>query len=255
MSISRDQHLKFEQEGLLVVKGVFAFDVIKSLRCELEEAIKQDIKQKTDVFDVGMVHNCMVRGKQMERVLAHPVLNDYINALFTPHAIVYAYQSSSLNPNSTNYGSRIHVDCPRFIPNYMTNLGVIIALDDFTSQNGGTHYLPGSHLSPNVPSEEEFMQKSVQLECHKGSVVFFNSRVFHAAGINKTNKTRHALTINYCRPYMRQRFDFPRLIPKAQLDAMDKLTKKRIGYDVRVPTRLDEFYLPVEKRLYKPGQE
>lgn len=255
MTVSRDQQLKFEKEGLLVIESVLSTDIVRSLKQELEKAIRQDIQQSPDVFDVGMVHNCMVRGKQMERMIAHPILNDFIDALFTPHAIIYAYQSSSLNPKSSNYGSRVHVDCPRFIPNYMTNLGVIITLDDFTSQNGGTHYLPGSHLSSDVPSDEKFKQESVQLECQRGSFIFFNGRVFHAAGINRTNKARHALTINYCRPYMRQRFDFPRLIPKEQLDAMDKHTKKRIGYDVRIPTSLDEFYLPAEERLYKPGQE
>lgn len=255
MSDANKKLNEFEEQGIIVVENALPSAQIETLRRELVVAISEDSSQNEDVFDCGMVHNCMVRGQEMQKVISQPVLNDYVDNLFTPHAIIYAYQSSSLNAESGNYGSRVHVDCPRFIDNYMTNLGVIIALDDFTAENGGTYYLPESHKTPSTPSDEYFYENCRQLECKKGSLIFFNGRLFHAAGRNNTSEPRHALTINYCRPFMRQRFDFPRLIPKSQLDAMDEVTKQRVGFNVRMPTSLGEFYLPSDRRLYKPGQE
>mgnify|MGYP001617722254 CR=1 FL=1 len=39
-------------------------------------------------------------------------------------------------------------------------VGVLLALDDFTDENGATYYLPGSHKSLEVPTEEEFFAKA-----------------------------------------------------------------------------------------------
>ena len=79
-------------------------------------------------------------------------------------------------PGKTNFSRRIHVDCPRIIPNYITNLGATILLDDFTEENGATYYLPFSHNRQDPPPEEEFTQKSVRLIAKAGSVWFFNAR-------------------------------------------------------------------------------
>lgn len=250
-------HLKEEMTntGVVVIDDIVDTDTIFNLRLELEAAIEEDSASRGPVFDAGMVHNCMMRGKAMCSLIENKKLNDVIDALFTPYAIIYAYQSSSLYPGSGNYGSRIHVDCPRFIPNYITNLGAIIALDDFTHDNGGTYYLPGSHKNESLPEQSFFYENAKQLSCNKGALILFNGRLVHAAGVNRTDTARHALTINYCRPYMRQRFDIPRLISTEQLRQFNDIGKRRIGMDVRMPTSLDEFYLPSDKRFYKPGQE
>lgn len=241
--------------GVVVIDDIVDTDTVSILRAELEAAIEEDSLVRDSVFDAGMVHNCMVRGEAMCSLIQNKKINDVIDALFTPYAIIYAYQSSSLYPGRGNYGSRIHVDCPRFIPNYITNLGAIIALDDFTHDNGGTYYLPGSHKSESLPDQSFFYENAKQLSCNKGALILFNGRLVHAAGVNRTDTARHALTINYCRPYMRQRFDFPRLISTEQLRQFNDIGKRRIGMDVRMPISLDEFYLPADKRLYKPGQE
>jgi ectoine hydroxylase-related dioxygenase (phytanoyl-CoA dioxygenase family) len=246
---------QFDTVGAVVVPAVFHNDLIEQLLAELEIAIAEDLQLRPDVFDAGMVHNCMTRGKTMLALLDHPVLNSYLSELFTPHCIVYAYQSSSLHPSEGNYGSRIHVDCPRFIPDYVTNIGVIIPLTDFTAENGATYYLAGSHRQSELPSEQGFYAQAQRLVCCKGDLILFNARLAHAAGINTTPRTRHALTINLCRPYMRQRFDFPRLMSKQQIESLGENGRKLIGMNVRMPVSLDEFYLPVDQRLYKPGQE
>jgi len=225
------------------------------LSAELESAIAEDKQVRPDVFDSGMVHNCMVRGEFMLKLLDHPAINHYINAIFAPHCIIYAYQSSSLMPGQGNYGSRVHVDCPRWIENYVTNVGVIFPLNDFTLKNGATYYMPGSHHLSDLPQERDFYNSAKRLLCQAGDMVIFNARLAHAAGVNQDTETRHALTINLCRPYMRQRFDFPRLVPKHLIDTLGEDGKRLIGMNVRMPTSLDEFYLPVEQRLYKPGQE
>lgn len=248
---------QFEQDGLVVVPEVLAPETVATLRVELERAMKQDLEQQGDVFDRGMVHNCMFRGREMARLLDNPSLNDTIKRLLSPSCILYAYQSSSAPPSGSNYGQRIHVDSPRYIPGYVTNIGVIFALDDFTPQNGATRYLPGSHLRRELPSESKFNKQCLMAECNAGDMIVFHARLAHATGFNATRHHRHALTMNFCRCFMRQRFDFCRM-PEASESFLETLgpdARRLLGLDVRMPTSLEEFYLPEEERLYKPGQE
>lgn len=243
-----------EQVGVTIVPAVLNQALVESLRSELECVVDEDTIRYPDVFDKGMVHNCMVRGSNMASLLDNPVMNAYLNKAFSDTCIVYAYQSSSLPPNQNNYGSRVHVDCPRFIPDYATNMGVIFPLDDFTLENGATYYLPGSHKLADLPAKEFFYANAERACCKAGDMILFNGRLVHAAGFNSTNRTRHSLTINICRSYMRQRFDFPRLVPQSVIDSLGENGRRLIGMNVRMPTSLEEFYLPPEQRLYKPDQ-
>ena len=246
---------EFKRDGLVVLPGLLSKDLVKKLTLELEQALAEDIRYRPNAFDKGMVHNCMARGAEMRALLDHIQLNKYIDELFIPNSIIYAYQSSSLFPKNGNYGSRIHVDCPRWIQNYTTNIGLIIPLTNFTHKNGATYFLRGSHRSSDIPNDCEFYEKAERLICNAGDLVVFDARLVHAAGINNDDTVRHALTINLCRPFMRQRFDFPRLLTESQIRSLGKNGRRLIGMDVRMPTCLDEFYLPAEQRLYKPGQE
>ncbi|MGZ4994179.1 MAG: phytanoyl-CoA dioxygenase family protein [Methylobacter sp.] len=243
-----------ELEGVTIVPSVLSQDQVDILRTELECAIAEDAIRYPDVFDKGMIHNCMVRGDNMSSLLDNSVLNAYLNKAFSDTCIVYAYQSSSLPPNQNNYGSRVHVDCPRFIADYTTNMGVILPLDDFTEENGATYYLSGSHKLAELPSEEFFYANAKRACCKAGDMILFNGRLVHAAGFNSTSRIRHSLTINFCRSYMRQRFDFPRLITQSVIDRLGVNGRRLIGMSVRMPTSLEEFYLPPEQRLYKPNQ-
>ena len=64
----------------------------------------------------------------------------YLAEVLSDTCILYAYTSSSMPPAGSNYSRRIHVDCPRLIPGYWTNAGVMVALDDFTDENGVTEF-------------------------------------------------------------------------------------------------------------------
>ena len=80
------------------------------------------------------------------------------------------------------------------------------------------------------------------------------SRGYKTGGFNATDRDRHALTFNVCRSWMKQRFDYPRLMPREMIDSMDEVGRRFIGWDVRVPTSLEEYYVPPDQRLYKAGQ-
>jgi len=252
--LNRYKKNKFHNDGYLIIKNFINDNQKSHLLKELELATRK-IKNKK-IFDYGMVHNCFLHGKYLLNHLKSKKLRLYCDELLCKNSIIYAYQSSSIPPNGSNYGSRIHKDTPRFIEKYITNIGYILALTDFNSKNGSTEILPGSHKTKNPPSQEFFNKNKTTIQLKAGDALFFNANLWHRAGVNSTSEWRYALTINFCRPYMRSRFDFPRLISENKLEIPNnKSLKKFLNYDVRIPVNIDEFYLPKNKRLYKPNQE
>ena len=114
----------FALNGYLIVKSFEASVACVQMSNELQKAVDEDNEAYSNVFDVGMVHNCFMRGEMMLEHLSSQRLRQYTDELLCRNAIIYAYQSSSLQPGGGNYGSRVHVDCPRFIPGYRTILGI-----------------------------------------------------------------------------------------------------------------------------------
>ena len=93
------EHLStLEREGLVVIPKVLPQSLQDILRQELELAIAEDLDERPNTFDKGMIHNCMARGEQMAALLDNKTLVEHLNACFSNTCIVYAYQSSSLPP-------------------------------------------------------------------------------------------------------------------------------------------------------------
>jgi ectoine hydroxylase-related dioxygenase (phytanoyl-CoA dioxygenase family) len=227
------------------------------MRPLLQQAIDEDLARwqgKPGYIDHWMVHNLMIRGLPFLRLLENRVIHAYLDEILSDTCIVYAYTSSSMPPRGTNYSRRIHVDCPRMIPGYVTNVGITLALDDFTKENGATELLPNSQWRVDMPNDAEFDRNAIRLMPEAGQAIVFNARTWHRGGVNQTNEPRHAITINVCRSFMRQRFDYPRLMPPELLDQLGPVGRRFLGFNVRVPTSLEEYYVPEEQRLYKGGQ-
>jgi len=146
-------------------------------------------------------------------------------------------------------------DKTRIIPGYVTNLGVTIALDDFTENNGATFFLPKSHTMKEPPTEEYFYKHAKRFIAKAGSVWFFNARIWHAGGDNKTSQWRHGLTLNMCRPYMKQRIDIPRAMANMDLSSVSEKALQKLGFLAQTPANYDEYYVTPEKRKYRQKYE
>lgn len=243
-------------KGFTVVRGAFSTDHAQDLRQRLDTLAREQEANATErsKVDSYMVHNPFLKDPAFYSVLDAPLVIDAVDQFLTDTGIVYAFTTSSMPAGGTNYSHRIHVDSPRVIPNYMTNLGIIVALDDFTDDNGATYYLPGSFEQTAQPSSEDFFRSAERVYPNRGDLVVFNARTWHLGGQNTTNQARHAITMNCCRSYMRQRFDYPRMIDPSVATKLTETQRRLLGYNVRVPASMDEYYLPEEQRLYKANQ-
>jgi len=242
-----------ETNGYLILPDVLDTSFVARAKRELVHAIEIDTGRygPRAERDYGMVMLCALHGGSFLDLFDNERLLAPFNALLGDECIVYAYTSSSMPPGGVNYSTRIHVDSPRIIPGYVTNMGATILLDDFTADNGATWFLPGSHERADMPSEGEFYERACRLLAPAGSVFFFNARLWHAGGVNTTTAWRHALTINACRGYMKQRIDIPRAMAGMNLTDVSDKVKQKLGFFAQPPASLEEYYLPPEQRSYR----
>jgi ectoine hydroxylase-related dioxygenase (phytanoyl-CoA dioxygenase family) len=244
-------------DGYLVVDDVLDAAYARDAKAALERAIEAEARWHggREYADYGMVLVCPMYGRIFADVFDNPRVTAPFEAVLGEGCIVYAYTSSSMPPQASNYSTRIHVDCPRIIPAFVTNMGVTLLLDDFTEENGATWYLPRSQTRADAPSEEEFRSHAKRLVARAGSALFFDARLWHAGGDNRTAAWRHALTINMCRPWMKQRIDLPRALEGCDLAGASEKALQKLGFRSRVPASLDEYYAPPERRTYTQRTE
>ncbi len=88
---------------------------------------------------------------------------------------------------------------------------VWLALGNETPDNGGLKFIPGSHrlqiapdqldeldfLRPEHPANQAIFAQGKAVELHQGDVVFFHSRLFHAAGVNTTPAVKTSVAFAY----------------------------------------------------------
>jgi ectoine hydroxylase-related dioxygenase (phytanoyl-CoA dioxygenase family) len=248
---------EFEATGSVLLHNVLEPGFVSRVKGELVDAIEREVcyHGTRDYKDYGMVLLCALYGGSFWTLFDNPQLIRPFNTILGEGCVVYAYTSSSMPPHSVNYSGRIHVDCPRVIPGYVTNMGATILLDTFTEKNGATWYLPGSQGDREAPDERSFYVNARRLLAPAGSVWFFNSRIWHAGGVNHSNQWRHALTINMVRPWMKQRLDIPRAMAHLDLGGLSATAKQKLGFDAQVPSTYDEYYAQAPNRKFKQRAE
>ena len=251
--INENDFLKeFNERGFVIVDNVLSDDYIKRATEELEDALKKEVEfvGTSDYKFYGYVLSNAKYGGAFLEVFDNENIMNPVNWIMGENSIIYSYTSSSMPPHKGNDASHIHVDCPIFLENYILRMGVLLPLVDFTEDNGASYYLAGSQVEEAMPDEERFYKDAQRLIMKAGQCCFFNTRVWHAGGVNKTDNWRHALTINICRPWMKQYIDTPRLLKETDLSNASEKAMQKLGFYSQPPTSYDEYYDKSRKRLF-----
>jgi ectoine hydroxylase-related dioxygenase (phytanoyl-CoA dioxygenase family) len=196
----------------------------------------------------------VMRSPAFVRLLENEKMHRVFARFLDDTCILYSSTSTILKPRQKHYTCEIHTDTPRLVPGYHLGLLMTLACDDFTEENGATYYLPGSQRFIEKPSDEEFYTGAVRVTRKAGDAAFFHPRVWHAGGINVTGTERVGCTVYAVRSWMKQRFDYPRMVDDRVLSLLGERGRAFLGFNTRVPTNMREFFRKPDDRLYKSGQ-
>ncbi len=122
--------------------------------------------------------------------------------VFVRHLLGEAFLISNFSANVTAPGSRrmqLHADqgyVPPPWPRRPLACNVAWVLDELTEENGGTRYVPDSHLLGHGP-DPETAYRSVPIEAPAGSLLVMDGRLWHQTGDNRSTASERAMLFGY----------------------------------------------------------
>jgi ectoine hydroxylase-related dioxygenase (phytanoyl-CoA dioxygenase family) len=191
------------------------------------------------------------------RFLELPQLQAVIDQTVSPTAIMHL-QNGFILPSFAGGAPKVfqnsyHQDFPRLLNGFCASINVFFAIDAFTISNGATWVVPGSHQRPR-PADAEIETRAIPLECPAGTMIVFDSTLWHAAGANTSGRPRLAVNHQFTRSYIKQQIDYVRALGDDAVLALPARSQQLLGWYTRVVTSLDEYYQPPESRRYRAGQ-
>jgi ectoine hydroxylase-related dioxygenase (phytanoyl-CoA dioxygenase family) len=147
-----------------------------------------------------------------------------------------------------------HRDFPRYMNGYLASINLFVAIDPFTTNNGATLVVPGSHQQEVAPPDDYMRARAIPVVADAGSLLLFDSTLWHAAGQNTSGGDRLAMNIQVTRSFFKQQIDYVRAIGSAKILELPDRSQQLLGWYTRVVTSLDEYYRPEAERLYRRGQ-
>ena len=107
------------------------------------------------------------------------------------------------------------------------------AIDDFTSKNGATNLVPGSHKWSRDRRPEA--HEIVSAEMTAGSVLVYFGSLLHGGGANISDHPRLGLVISYCLGWLRQAENHYLAIPREKVASFPERLQRLLGYFVHEP--------------------
>jgi len=227
------------ENGYVVLENVFSLDEAAEAKAEIGRLSGKDPIAGRNSFEglkTTRIYSLLNKSRVFDKFATLPrvlALNDHF---LSPGYLISAMHTIQINPGEQPQEFH-HDDGFCHVPRPRPPLGsaIIVALDDFTNQNGATNLVPQSHLWDSTRQPER--SEVVPAVMSAGSVVYFIATTWHCGGGNKTDKPRQSLTVQYCQPYIRQIENMilaidPRKIERGEIP---KRIVDMLGYRVHQP--------------------
>jgi ectoine hydroxylase-related dioxygenase (phytanoyl-CoA dioxygenase family) len=240
-----DSHAEeVSRNGYTILNDVLdetSLELIRKKIDALYETQLQEIggeKNLREIFDWDSVKHLIIYDDlflnlaRNEKVLA--IVNKFLGDYF-----ILNLQNGIINrPNVYNPASLWHRDL--FYQHYCSSrplaISALLCVDSFTIETGGTFLLPGSHQHESFPSVDFAKKFEKQISTKAGSILLFDSMVFHRAGFNKSSEIRRAISNVYTLPLIKQQVSLPKAFKGKYKD--DPELSKFLGYDSETPDSL-----------------
>ncbi|MDB5227049.1 MAG: hypothetical protein JWN78_1242 [Bacteroidota bacterium] len=246
----------YNRNGYVAIKSSFSDEYLSHIREIMIDLIEVEKKEINDenYRDYGFLlcaPHYADKHPEILDVFNNKELLDFVHDVLDKWFIVYLYSNNCIPPHGGNTKAyKPHVDTPRYIPNYHQSIVVMITLDEYTEENGATWVLPASQSIVEKPTDEHFYNSAQRLVVPKGTLCFFDPKVWHAAGTNFSKDWRACLLIVFCRPWMKQRVDIPRFMSHIEKDTLPKHIQQLLGFNSAPPANFNEFYGDEHERTF-----
>jgi ectoine hydroxylase-related dioxygenase (phytanoyl-CoA dioxygenase family) len=232
--------------GYTVVENVFAKKELKLIRDKLDalltaqenETGKEKLKA---IHELNLVRCPLAYDDYFLKIAMEDIVLNIIRKCLGNYFVLHL-QNGILNmPNEEHHQSSWHRDLPYqdFIISKPIAISALCCIDDFSAETGGTFVVPFSHRLEQMPSEGYISKHAVQIQAKAGSVLIFDSMLFHKAGYNTSGKVRRGINHVYVAGILKQQINLPELLKGKYRE--DNFLSMFLGYDSETPKSVSEW--------------
>jgi ectoine hydroxylase-related dioxygenase (phytanoyl-CoA dioxygenase family) len=248
-------HAIIERDGAVILEGLLSPEVVARINDEVG-AVLDDADPEAELFNPTMkaFHGpftkqlagaCAVSPTFATEVMCHPLLLALCDRILLPSCARYQLNIGHLlqrgpgaDEQPLHRDEAVWSDVPRPAPELQ--LATVIALVDFTRENGGTRIVPGSHRWPDrsLSPAEQFTRaapKAEQIayaEMPAGSAVVYTGGTIHAGGSNSTQIPRRGAHLSYCLGWLRTEENNYLAVPPTIAAKLPRQAQELLGYAV-----------------------
>ncbi|MFD6059848.1 alpha/beta hydrolase fold domain-containing protein [Rhodococcus wratislaviensis] len=150
--------------------------------------------------------NLVTHSQVYRDVLDDDLVHDLLDEVFLEESGTYHMNSGQLiEIGPGNKAQMLHRDLGNWRPYYALGpqgpeavVNFLIALNDFTEENGATRVIPGSNRDEDL-YDEGSPEKTIPALMDAGDVLFFSGKTLHGGGANRTvDEYRRAVAFSIC---------------------------------------------------------
>ena len=232
-----------DADGVVIVEHFYDADWVARYNGEVQPFIDNHKRTYTgvDVFDDFLGHHTVrlqglpAKTPALIDALIDPRMLAVMDHLLLPLCTDYILSAAGLiEIRKSETAQRLHTDNNSW-PTAIQGMGplcvnAMIALTDYTADNGATLVVPGSHLwsKGRVPQAEDIHPA----EMPAGSVAFFSGETIHAGGTSTSERLRRGLLVSYCAGWLRPVENCYLNLTVDQVAAMPERAQELLGFDV-----------------------
>ena len=235
-----------EEQGAVVVHGLLDKPLQTRLGADLQpllEAADPAMEHLNPVigafFGDRVRHISGMAGKSQlfaEEVMCHPLFLSLCDHFLLPNCADYLLNLAHVMDRGPGAPQQmlhrdedIWIHVPR--PHPELQLASVVALVDFTRENGATALVPGSHRWPR--EREARPEELVYAEMPAGSAVIYLGSTIHAGGTNSTSdQWRTGFHLSYSLGWLRTEENNLLAVPPWQARELSPRAQRLLGYGV-----------------------
>lgn len=173
----------------------------------LKEATLRDIEKSVEPVarDNGRIirlSNLWGRGGIFQRTITCDEILDPLESLLGPNIefLINRHNHLYLRDADSSHSLTLHRDCQQWSRPIVT---VLIYIEESNLETGCTRVVPGTHLVAGFPRHRDAdieriaYAQTIPLPMPPGGLLAIDGMLLHAAGINRSDRTRMSITLGY----------------------------------------------------------
>ena len=221
-------------EGWAILEGVIPADRLARWTAAIDEQMERlEVPFGANDFlgtRTRRLFNLLARDDRFQEIPIEPGVLSVAHDVLDRECLLSSLTAIEMNAGESE--QPLHADdgsiaIPK--PHPAMTCSAILALTDFTEENGATRFVPGSHQRERSPKrgDRPATQTAVM---PAGSVLLYHGSLWHGGGANQSGQRRLGVVVNYCAGFLRQEECQLLALPREQVAGFAPELQRLVGY-------------------------